>query len=149
MASTHNEVRKNISFIQRRIEETVEKTHLVMAESMKTNFSPSVPSSLRGTEAKKLRRSLFFSNGAATCIKRLTFSPPGTAVVRRQKSRKTRTNIVLTTVQIGSQEIRFLYLIVVRLGQFYITINPFYAYDSHPRSPADQQSNECKRQNGE
>lgn len=38
-------------------------THLVIAESMYTNFSPSVPSSLGGTDERKLRRSLFFSNG--------------------------------------------------------------------------------------
>lgn len=85
---------------------------------METNFSPSVPSSLRGTEAKKLRRSLFFSNGAATCIKRLTFCPHGTAIGCRHKSRKTRTNIVLTMLYVSLQEIRLLYLILVLKGQF-------------------------------
>jgi len=94
------EYEKNMRIIQRQIDESVKKTHLVIEESMKTNFSPSVPSSFRGTEAKKLRRSLFFSNGTATCIKRLTFCPHGTAVACRHKSRKTRTNIVLTTIHV-------------------------------------------------
>lgn len=71
------------------------KTHLVITESMYTNFSPSVPSSFAGTEERKLRRSLFFSDGRVTCIQRpTTFCTSETDVGRRQKSRKTRTNIV-------------------------------------------------------
>lgn len=72
-------------------------THLVMAESMYTNFSPSVPSSIGCTEDRKLRRSLLFSVGTVTCKQRreaaaaATFKPSGT--VRRHRSRMARTNI--------------------------------------------------------
>lgn len=69
-------------------------THLVIAESMYTNFSPSVPSSFEGTEARKLRRSLFFSNGSEMCKQRLTFCP-STRAGRRHNSRKIRMSIVL------------------------------------------------------
>ncbi|KAE9532429.1 hypothetical protein AGLY_010052 [Aphis glycines] len=96
-----------------------------LQKSMKTNFSPSVPSSLRGTEAKKLRRSLFFSNGTAICIKRLTFSLPETAAVCRQKSHK----------YVCSRKIQFSNVKDKSIQQLIRVV-----YASHPQSNDEQQS---------
>lgn len=71
---------------------------------MYTYFSPSVPSSLRGTEARKLRRSLFFSDGTETCRQRATALCLSVTDVRRHKSRKARTNMARQRWQIGTPD---------------------------------------------